>query len=219
MSAVSSPTIESALSITTNTSITAITKADESESMLAFTKGLSAREVHRRAQAACRIRGMAHHLLAHWLLEVEERKLHLELGYSSVYQYAELSLHLEGHTVAEYLRTARALKNFPLLSEAYQKGSLSASKLREITRVVEKDTERFWLEKALNSTTRQIEKMVVFSPRQRCAGDGAVSGHPNTLHIVSAGHPQSPTVGVHQECLEWSGPGSGVYAQDISILC
>lgn len=55
--------------------------------------------------------------------------------------------------------------------------------------MVEKDTERHWLERALTHTTRQIEKMVVFSPRQS-------RGNPNTHHSGSAGHPPSPTTGL-----------------------
>jgi len=150
-------------------------KASKSDhdSMLEFTQGLPALEVHQRARAARSLQGKAHHLLAHWLLEVDERKLYLELGSSSVYQYAELSLHLEGHTVAEYLRTARALKHFPLLSEAYQSGSLSASKLREITRVVTKETEPYWLDVARNSTTRQIEKREGAVRPRGAAGPGS----------------------------------------------
>jgi hypothetical protein len=210
MHTLSLPITESAHSITTNTDTMDEIKVDEGDSSLTFTKGLPAREVHLRAQAARRLQGRSHHLLAHWLLEVEERKLHLEMGYSSVYHYAELSLNLEGHTVAEYLRTARALENFPLLSEAYQNGSISASKLREITRVVEKDTENYWLEMARNHTTRQIEKMVVFSPRQNlnrqqlssrgdCPSVDCPPAHPDTSCNCSTDPTTRPTTGLQSE--------------------
>jgi hypothetical protein len=131
---------------------------------LPFIRDLPAEEVNRRAIAAGKLAGRAHYLLVQWLMEIDERKLYTLFGCSSVFMYAELNLNLEGHTVAEYLRTGRALKDFPLLAEAYRSGRLSASKLREITRVVHKETEEYWLEMALNHTTRQIEKMVVFSP-------------------------------------------------------
>jgi len=114
--------------------------------------------------------------------------------------YAEINLHMEGHTVAEYLRTGRALKDFPLLAEAYGSGRLSSSKLREITRVVRKETEEHWLKMALTHTTRQIEKMVVFSPRPSQPGTVSASEehpvNPGTLHSSSAGHAADPTTGL-----------------------
>ncbi len=133
---------------------------------LEFIAHLPAGEIHRRALLARKLQGRTHHMLAWILLEMDERKLYRDLGCSSVYMYAELHLHLEGHTVAEYLRTGRSLRSFPLLADAYREGAISACKVREITRVATKETEPYWLEIARTHTYRQIEKMVVFSPRR-----------------------------------------------------
>ena len=70
---------------------------------LEFATPLPAGEIHRRALEARKLQGKTHYLLANLLLEMEERKLYREFGCSSVYMYAGLYLHLEGHTVAEYL--------------------------------------------------------------------------------------------------------------------
>ncbi len=136
---------------------------------LEFSAHLPADEIHRRALEARKLQGKAHHLLAQLLLEMEERKLYREFGCSSVYMYAGLHLNLEGHTVAEYLRTGRSLRAFPLLANAYREGAISACKVREITRVATKETESHWLEIARTHTYRQIEKMVVFSPRRNAS--------------------------------------------------
>ena len=69
------------------------------------------------------------------------------------------------HTIVEMVQTGKALENLPLLSQAYEKGEISSTHVREITRVATPETESFWYEAAKKSTTRQIEKLVAFSPK------------------------------------------------------
>ncbi len=97
-------------------------------------------------------------------MEIDERHLYRKFACSSVYHYAARHLKLAGHTVAEYLRTARKLKELPLLAEAYEKGELSATHVREITRVATAATDGTWLAAARSCTTREIEKLVAFTP-------------------------------------------------------
>ncbi len=130
-----------------------------------FIEGLPASEAHERALSARALLGRAQRNLALWLIDINERKLYLEFSCSSVYQYGALHLNLDGHTVAEYLRTGHALRKLPLLSEAYKKGQISSSKVREITRVAVPETDAFWTESAQKRSTREIEKMVVFTPK------------------------------------------------------
>jgi hypothetical protein len=127
--------------------------------------GLPAKEVHRRALRASRVLGKAQGALLLWILEIDERKLHRELGCSSTYHYASRHLDLEPHSVAEAIRTGKALAGLLLLAEAYRTGELSPSKAREITRVAAAETQQFWLQAARSCTTRDIEKMVAFTPK------------------------------------------------------
>lgn len=130
-----------------------------------FIEGLPSSEAHKRATLARNLLGCASRALALWLIEIDKRKLYLDFCCSSVYQYASLHLSLEGHAVSEYLRTGRALQNLPSLSRAYEKGEISSSKMREITRVAVPETDAFWTESAKKCTTREIEKMVVYTPK------------------------------------------------------
>lgn len=130
-----------------------------------FIEGLPASEAHRRALSARRLLGFAQQQLGLWLIEIDERKLYQEYSCSSVYHYAALHLNLDGHTVAEYIRTGKALKKLPLLSASYKRGEISSSKAREITRVAEPSTDSFWTESARRCSTREIEKMVVYTPK------------------------------------------------------
>jgi hypothetical protein len=127
--------------------------------------GLSADDVHHRALVARAHLAKAQRALCFWLVETEKRGLYKCFGCSSVFQYGELCLELAPHTIAEYLRSGREMEKLPLLAEACEKGEISFSKLREISRVVIPDTEKAWLAIARISTYRQIEKMVPLTPK------------------------------------------------------
>ncbi|MHC9537990.1 MAG: HNH endonuclease [Vulcanimicrobiota bacterium] len=130
-----------------------------------LTHGLSGPEVHRRALEARKLFGKAQKALAFWINEIDARKIYREFGCSNIYHYATTHLALGEHTIAEMVRTGKALERLPLLSQAYEKGEISSTHVREITRVAIPETESFWYEAAKKSTTRQIEKLVAFSPK------------------------------------------------------
>ena len=130
-----------------------------------LTHGLSGPEVHRRALEARKLFGKAQKALAFWINEIDARKIYREFGCSNIYHYATSHLALGEHTIAEMLRTGKALEHLPLLSQAYEEGEISSTHVREITRVATPETESFWYEAAKKSTTRQIEKLVAFSPK------------------------------------------------------
>ncbi|MHC9542734.1 MAG: HNH endonuclease [Vulcanimicrobiota bacterium] len=128
-------------------------------------QGLSSEEVHKRALLARKLYGKAQKALTFWIVEMDERKLYKDFSCSNIFQYAARYLSLGEHTIAELLRTGKALAQLPLLSQAYEKGEISSTHIREITRVATPETESFWCEAAKKSTTRQIEKLVAFSPK------------------------------------------------------
>ncbi|MHC9545002.1 MAG: HNH endonuclease [Vulcanimicrobiota bacterium] len=145
--------------------ITADEKQDTVRVDDTLTHGLSGPEVHRRALEARKLFGKAQKALAFWINEIDARKIYREFGCSSIYHYATSHLALGEHTIAEMLRTGKALEHLPLLSQAYEEGEISSTHVREITRVATPETESFWYKVAKKSTTRQIEKLVAFSPK------------------------------------------------------
>ena len=98
-------------------------------------------------------------------MEMDERKLYKDFGCSNIFQYATRYLSLGEHTIAEILRTGKALAQLPLLSEAFEKGQISSSHIREISRVATKDTEEYWCDTARGKTVREVEKLVAFTPK------------------------------------------------------
>ena len=126
---------------------------------------LPSMEVHERALAARKLYGKAEKALTFWIVEMDERKLYRDFGCSNVFQYAIRYLSLAEHTIAELLRTGKALAQLPLLSEAFEKGQISSSHIREISRVATKDTEEYWRDTARGKTVREVEKLVAFTPK------------------------------------------------------
>jgi len=132
---------------------------------LVLKQGFPSEEVHKRALGARNLHGKAQKAMTYRIVEMDERKLYKDFGCSNIFQYATRYLSLGEHTVAEMLRTGKALAQLPLLSEAFEKGHISSSHIREISRVATEETEQFWCDAARGKTVREVEKLVAFTPK------------------------------------------------------
>ncbi|MPZ59985.1 MAG: DUF222 domain-containing protein [Propionibacteriales bacterium] len=63
-------------------------------------------------------------------------------------------------TAREHVRVARALSRLPQIAEAFERGEVSYSKVRAITRVADADTEADVLDAALSEPAAQVERLV-----------------------------------------------------------
>jgi len=156
-------------------------------------QGLSSEEVHKRVLQVRKLYGKVQKALTFWIVEMDERKLYRDFGCSNIFQYATRYLSLGEHTIAEMLRTGKALEKLPLLSDAYDKGQISSTHIREISRVAVPETEQFWCEAAKKSTTHQIEKMVAFTPRGGLPATNGVTLQPANSIIDLAISPALPS--------------------------
>ncbi|MHC9539841.1 MAG: hypothetical protein AB9903_10010 [Vulcanimicrobiota bacterium] len=155
---------------------------------------LSADEVHKRALAARKLYEKAEKALTFWMVEMDERKLYRDFDCSNVFQYATRYLSLGEHTIAEILRTGKALVQLPLLSEAFEKGQISSSHIREISRVATKDTEEYWRDTACGKTVREVEKLVAFTPKGGLPGMKSNQPQPaQSMELTSHSAPVSTT--------------------------
>ena len=151
-------------------------------------QGLSSEEVHKRALAARKLYGKAEKALTFWIMEMDERKLYKDFGCSNIFQYATRYLSLGEHTIAEILRTGKALAQLPLLSEAFEKGQISSSHIREISRVATKDTEEYWCDTARGKTVREVEKLVAFTPKGGLPGVKSTELKPVSSSAIEPEH-------------------------------
>jgi hypothetical protein len=94
------------------------------------------------------------------LLWIAERvRIWEELGKASLLEYLEDIFGYGPKVAYERVRVARALEEMPELYEALERGEVSYSALREVTRVATAETQREWLESIRGKNLRQIEEL------------------------------------------------------------
>ena len=97
---------------------------------------------------------------ARWLREAERLEIWRPLGMVSAIDYLERVLGYTPHVAKERLRVARALGELPALTDAFARGELAFSALRELTRVATPETETRWRDAAAGKNVREIEDLV-----------------------------------------------------------
>ncbi len=81
-------------------------------------------------------------------------------GVASCVQWLNWQCGIGAVAARERVRTARALENLPLISDAFSRGELSYSKVRALTRVATPENESTLLTVALHGTATHVEKLV-----------------------------------------------------------
>jgi 5-methylcytosine-specific restriction endonuclease McrA len=114
-------------------------------------------EVHQQALAARRTLRTSEHTLAKILARVQAEKLHRDLGYASVMDYAVHALDLTTSKADGLLRLGRSLSGLPILDRAWAAGEIAWTKAREMLRILTPDNEAAWVERANTVTSRQLE--------------------------------------------------------------
>ena len=125
-----------------------------------FIPSLSAYAVDLVLQRSERQAARARLLAATYLLDLADRQLFRELGYSSVMHYGTQALRLAPREVWDRLRIARVLRALPAVTAALTRGRLSWSKVREITRVATPQTDQDWAARGERLSCRELEAAV-----------------------------------------------------------
>jgi hypothetical protein len=122
--------------------------------------GLAWRAVDQALRDIARRRAKLDAEEARWLREAERLQIWRPLGMVSVLDYLERVLGHTPHVANERLRVARALGDLPVLTEAFARGEVPYSAIRELTRVATPATETRWRDAAAGKNVRQIEELV-----------------------------------------------------------
>jgi hypothetical protein len=93
---------------------------------------------------------------ARMLLEAKRAEIHKHLGYGSFAEYLERALGYAPNTGRDRVRVAEELETLPLIAEAWAKGRLSYSAVREMTRVATPENEQEVLEYVDGLTVREV---------------------------------------------------------------
>jgi hypothetical protein len=92
--------------------------------------------------------------------QIDEQKVYLELGYSSLFQYSVSALGLSEQKAYALMKVSRKSKEIPELKAHIQNGSLSVSKAIRIMSVIRPDNQNVWIEKAKTLPKVELEKEI-----------------------------------------------------------
>ncbi|MGH2453678.1 MAG: HNH endonuclease [bacterium] len=98
-------------------------------------------------------------LIAH-LAELEERRLYLAEGCSSLFTYCTEVLHLSEHAAYGRIEAARLLRRFPVLLERLEEGSLNLTTVCLLGAHLTSENHRELLAMARQKSKRQVQELV-----------------------------------------------------------
>lgn len=98
-------------------------------------------------------------LLVH-LGEIDERKLHLERGYSSMYDYCRNALRMSEGESSLRVKAARVGRRYPLVLERLGSGAVHLSGIKLLGRFFTAENHEQLLDRMRGMTKRQIERLV-----------------------------------------------------------
>lgn len=119
-----------------------------------------AQDLHTRILEAHALLLRAERDLALLLAEMGGDQLFRALGYASLRDYGEHELQLDPRKTRGLARLGRRLPKLPFLDEAMSSGKLGWTKARDLLPVITPETEAAWVEVAMNTRSRELERLV-----------------------------------------------------------
>ena len=113
-----------------------------------------------------------------WFGEILDRRLYLELGYSSINQYAKEELGFSNSRTGDFLSICRSLKTLPKVKGKLASGELGYTHARELVKVADEKNQDDWIKFALENSRRDLEREV--SRAKKEVADQA-TGQPSLL--------------------------------------
>ncbi len=153
-------------------------------SAIAYILDQPAAKVHVSLQRSLAAMDNAHQCSVLWFGEVMRQKLYLDLGHSSINQYAIQELDFSTSKAGDFIRLANKLDNLPAVREAVASGELGYTKAREIVSVATPETQDTWL-KAAKGTRKDLVREVKKAKRAAKVDPGQGELLPSSPPVVA----------------------------------
>lgn len=89
--------------------------------------------------------------------EVERRRLHVNLGYDSLFSYCTEHLRYPASVAARVVQTARCARRFPDVLDRLRRGEVSPTTVAMVARVIDPANAREILDRIRNKSQREVE--------------------------------------------------------------
>ena len=116
--------------------------------------------IHENAIRCARQYKRAEGALISALQAVDNKKVYSKMGYSSLFEYARLVLHLSESSAYAFIRVAGKSIEVPQIKEAITAGTLCLSNAKRIAAVITPETQQLWIERASNLTQNELDKEI-----------------------------------------------------------
>src|SRR5438874_10008379 len=94
------------------------------------------------------------------LAELDERRLYLGEGFSSLFAYCTQALHLSEHAAYNRIEAARAARKWPVIFQMIADGSVTLTAVRLLAGTLTASNHQQVLEAATHKSKREVEQMV-----------------------------------------------------------
>ncbi|HEU4928980.1 MAG TPA: hypothetical protein VFU38_04055, partial [Candidatus Krumholzibacteria bacterium] len=99
------------------------------------------------------------------LNEVERRRLHLKLGYSSMFDYCTSGLGYSASAASRRIRTARCVALYPEIQGLLQSNAVNISTVAQVSKVLTSENKDAILSRIRGKSQREVEAVVAaFEP-------------------------------------------------------
>ncbi len=94
------------------------------------------------------------------LIEVENRRLHIEQGYPSLFAYCRDKLRYSEGATLRRIRTARAVRDYPMLLPHLEQGRISLTTVSLISSALTPENGRGLIEQILDKSQKEVEELI-----------------------------------------------------------
>ncbi len=112
-----------------------------------------------------RERSLTRGVLLH-LIEIERRRLHLKLGYASMFDYCTTGLGYSSSAAARRIRTARCIARYPEVLALLKSNEVNLSTVSQVSRVLTPDNKATLLQRICGKSQREVGAIIAeYEPR------------------------------------------------------
>ena len=137
-----------------------VSRPSDSTRQLRTLSGLSDRELLSRVkELVFRERAVTLEVLVH-LIEVERRKLHLGLGYASMFDYCTRHFGYSSSAASRRIQSARCIRDYPEVYGLLEKNEVNLSSVSLVVSILTKENKKDLLMRMRNKSQKEVEAMV-----------------------------------------------------------